>query len=183
MSTAASKDVKRWCGNRHLSLIRPPVQRALLWSLPSFCFFSLARAEAVAEMCHNIADDLGASSCTEVLNENGKGFRLVGTLEQPLRFNDMGFDDNMVGLSAGSQNVCMLAAFGNGGVVPQNCVPIIGTQADEFNGSPEQHYIVATTSCPLPKAPPSVGVFRWGTAVSQMPTLTWASHHCTVTSR
>lgn len=51
MSTAASKDVKRWCGNRHLSLIRPPVQRALLWSLPSFCFFSLARAEAVAEMC------------------------------------------------------------------------------------------------------------------------------------
>ena len=34
---------------------------------------------------HNIADDLGASSCTEVLNENGKGFRLVGTLEQPLR--------------------------------------------------------------------------------------------------
>lgn len=140
MSTAASKDVKRWCGNRHLSLIRPPVQRALLWSLPSFCFFSLARAEAVAEMCHNIADDLGASSCTEVLNENGKGFRLVGTLEQPLRFNDMGFDDNMVGLSAGSQSVCMLAAFGNGGVVPQNCVPIIGAQADEFNGSPEQHY-------------------------------------------
>lgn len=139
MSTAASKDVKRWCGKRHLSLIRPAMQRALLWSLPSFCFFS-ARAEAVAEMCHSIADDLGASSCTEVLNENGKGFRLVGTLEQPLRFNNMGFDDNMVGLSAGSQNVCMLAAFGNGGVVPQNCVPIIGTQADEFNGSPEQHY-------------------------------------------
>ena len=47
----------------------------------------------------------------------------------------MGFDDNMVGLSAGSQNVCMLAAFGNGGVVPQNCVPIIGTQAESW---PEQ---------------------------------------------
>ena len=45
------------------------------------------------------------------------------------RFNDIGFDDNMVGLSAGSQNVCLLAAFGNGGVVLPNCVPIIGTQA------------------------------------------------------
>ena len=45
----------------------------------------------------------------------------------------MGFDDNMVGLSAGSQNVCMLAAFGNGGVVPQNCVPIIGTQAESWS--------------------------------------------------
>ena len=36
---------------------------------------------------------------------------------------------------------------------------------------------------PPHQAPPSVGVFRWGTAVSQMPTLTWASHRCTATSR
>ena len=34
----------------------------------------------------SIADDLGASGCTEVLNEHGKGFRLVGTLEHPLRW-------------------------------------------------------------------------------------------------
>ena len=49
-----------------------------------------------------------------------------------LRFNDLGFDDNMVGLSPGARNVCMLAAFGNGGVVPPNCVPISGTQAGQI---------------------------------------------------
>lgn len=38
-----------------------------------------------AEMCANIADHLGAASCTEVLDARGKGFRLLGTLNQPLR--------------------------------------------------------------------------------------------------
>eukprot|EP00438_Fugacium_kawagutii_P027448 Skav208099 [mRNA] locus=scaffold1681:224923:240091:- [translate_table: standard] len=109
--------------------------------------FGLSTCFPVSVMLVNrrqhIADDLGASSCTDVLNEYGKGFRLVGTVEQPLRFNNLGFDDNMVGLSPGSQNVCLLAAFGNGGVVPSECVPTLGTQApaaDEFNGRPEQHY-------------------------------------------
>lgn len=44
----------------------------------------------------------------------------------------------MVGLSPGARNVCMLAAFGNGGVVPPNCVPILGTQAPlDIVGDPE----------------------------------------------
>ena len=72
-----------------------------------------------------------------------------------MRFQGLGFDDNIGGFTAGAQNVCMLAAFGDGGTVPESCVPIIGTQellkrssqvcgdvgqADEFNGNPEQHY-------------------------------------------
>ena len=36
----------------------------------------------------NLADDLGASSCTEVLAKYGKGFHLTGTLEQPMRYTD-----------------------------------------------------------------------------------------------
>lgn len=61
-----------------------------------------------------------------------------GVEEKLFRFNDIGFDDNMVGLSPGAQNVCMLAAFGNGGVVPLNCVPILGTQASlDIVGDPE----------------------------------------------
>ena len=103
-----------------------------------------------------------------MLDEYGKGFRLVGTPETPLRcdpscllvprhsgavrltrrlccpagsrfgsqrlarFNGLGFDDNMVGLTAGAQNVCMLAAFGNAGTVLPNCIPIFGTQAMVF---------------------------------------------------
>lgn len=46
------------------------------------------------------------------------------------RYNGLGFDDNIAGgETAGALNVCMLAAFGNGGVVRANCVPTTGTSA------------------------------------------------------
>ena len=44
-------------------------------------------------------------------------------------YNGGSFDINIDGPTDGANNVCMLAAFGNGGVVPTNCVPVTGTQA------------------------------------------------------
>ncbi|CAJ1348647.1 unnamed protein product, partial [Effrenium voratum] len=115
----------------------PPVRT---WPLALVLTISLTSVSA--EMCPSIQDDLGASSCTEISDGSSKGFRLVADIASPLRYAGLGFDDNIMGDPAtpGAQNVCMLAAFGNGGVVDDNCVPIVGTTANEFNGNPEQHY-------------------------------------------
>eukprot|EP00913_Durusdinium_trenchii_P021116 g19841.t1 len=67
-------------------------------------------------MCTNIREDLGSTSCEDLLDGNGKGFRLVGTMASPLSYNGASFNIDIDGFTSGSRNVCMLAAFGNGGV-------------------------------------------------------------------
>ncbi|CAE7260424.1 unnamed protein product [Symbiodinium natans] len=95
----------------------------------------------VVDMCGQLRDGLGAVACADVLQWGAKGFRLTGTLTEPLRYAGLGFDDNIAGgATPGAMNVCMLAAFGNGGVIPESCVPTTGTAADEWNGRPEIHY-------------------------------------------
>ena len=47
-------------------------------------------------------------------------------------YNGGSFDVNIDGPTDGANNVCMLAAFGDGGVVPTNCVPVTGTQARDM---------------------------------------------------
>lgn len=47
----------------------------------------------------------------------------------PWSYNGASFNIDIDGFTSGSRNVCMLAAFGNGGVVPSNCQPGTGTQA------------------------------------------------------
>ena len=58
----------------------------------------------------------------------GGGFNISGGDYQiPVRYNGLGFDDNIAGgETPGALNVCMLAAFGDGGVIPANCVPTTG---------------------------------------------------------
>ena len=51
----------------------------------------------VAEMCDYIKDGLGAAACESVVETDAKGFRLTGTMANPLRYDGLGFDDNIAG--------------------------------------------------------------------------------------
>ena len=58
-----------------------------------------------------------------------EGAGLIPVLASASSYNGASFDVNIDGPTDGANNVCMLAAFGNGGVVPVDCVPVTGTQA------------------------------------------------------
>ncbi|OLQ14937.1 hypothetical protein AK812_SmicGene880 [Symbiodinium microadriaticum] len=114
----------------------PPVLLHLVWLLAGM---SLAQEDI--DVCTHIKNRLGAETCVDTLESGFKGFRLSGTVENPLKYAGLGFDDNIAGgATPGAMNVCMLAAFGNGGVVPDACVPTSGTEAAEWNGRPGLHY-------------------------------------------
>lgn len=119
----------------------PPAQSPQLMQLLLLLVLAGLSGAQDIQMCENIRDDLGAASCAQVLEANAKGFRLTGTMSDPLRFAGLGFDDNIAGgETPGALNVCMLAAFGDGGVIPAACVPTVGTTADQWDGVPEMHY-------------------------------------------
>merc|ERR1719346_631333 len=80
--------------------------------------------------CASIADNLQSTSCEDVLGSSS-GFTLKAG-PSGLRFNGYSFDDNAA-ISAGIQNVCMLAAFGNGGRVM--CVPKVISTASYSGGN------------------------------------------------
>ncbi|CAE7034376.1 unnamed protein product [Symbiodinium sp. CCMP2456] len=126
---------------RRVASRMPPAQSPqLMQLLLLLVLVGLSWAQDI-QMCENIRDDLGAASCAQVLEGNAKGFRLTGTMNDPLRFAGLGFDDNIAGgETPGALNVCMLAAFGDGGVIPAACVPTVGTTADQWDGVPEMHY-------------------------------------------
>ncbi|CAE7701409.1 unnamed protein product, partial [Symbiodinium necroappetens] len=101
----------------------------------------MSLAQEDIDVCTHIKNSLGAETCVDTLESGFKGFRLSGTVENPLKYAGLGFDDNIAGgATPGAMNVCMLAAFGNGGVVPDACVPTSGTEAAEWNGRPGLHY-------------------------------------------
>lgn len=63
----------------------PPAQSPqLMQLLLLLVLVGLSWAQDV-QMCENIRDDLGAASCAQVLELNAKGFRLTGTMNDPLR--------------------------------------------------------------------------------------------------
>lgn len=61
---------------------------------------------------------------------------VIPVLASASSYNGASFDVNIDGPTAGANNVCMLAAFGNGGTVPVDCVPVTGTQARPWKGLP-----------------------------------------------
>eukprot|EP00439_Symbiodinium_sp_Y106_P077146 s1614_g16.t1 len=126
---------------RRVASRMPPAQSPQLMQLLLLLVLAGLSGAQDIQMCENIRDDLGAASCAQVLEANAKGFRLTGTMSDPLRFAGLGFDDNIAGgETPGALNVCMLAAFGDGGVIPAACVPTVGTTADQWDGVPEMHY-------------------------------------------